>query len=78
MHDLERLNGVLLSSDMNDSSDRKKNEIKKYLPITTVMLDVITSVTERPTYAQAYCVAKFPRLRTTPPAMANRIQGQLS
>lgn len=42
------------------------------------MLDVITSVTERPTKAQAYCVDKFPRLRNTPPAIAIRMQGQLS
>jgi hypothetical protein len=47
-------------------------------PITTVMLAVITSVTDKPTKAQAYCVDKFPRLRTTPPAIANITEGQLS
>jgi len=47
-------------------------------PITTTMLELITSVTERPTYAQAYWVDRFPMLRTTPPAMANSTEGQLS
>jgi hypothetical protein len=42
------------------------------------MLELITSVTERPTYAQAYCVERFPILRTTPPAIANKTEGKLS
>ena len=46
--------------------------------MTTVMLEVITSVTDKPTKAQAYCVDRFPTLRTTPPAIANETQGQLS
>lgn len=50
----------------------------RYLPITTVILELITSVTERPTYAHAYCVDKFPRLRTIPPDIANKVEGQLS
>ena len=42
------------------------------------MLAQITSVTERPTYAQAYCVERFPILSTRPPAIANSTEGQLS
>jgi hypothetical protein len=37
----------------------------------------MTSVTERPTNAQPYCVASVPRLSVTPPAMANNTEGQL-
>lgn len=46
--------------------------------MTTVILEVITSVTDKPTNAQAYCVDRFPRLRAIPPPIANRIDGQLS
>lgn len=42
------------------------------------MLEEITSVTDKPTKAQAYCAARFPMLRTTPPAIANKTDGQLS
>lgn len=42
------------------------------------MLEVITSVTDKPTNAHAYCVERLPRLRTTPPAIANKTLGQLS
>ncbi|KAJ0545239.1 hypothetical protein HanIR_Chr08g0347741 [Helianthus annuus] len=45
--------------------------------MTTVILEVITSVTDKPTNAHAYCVDRFPRLKTTPPAIANRMLGQL-
>jgi len=48
------------------------------LPITTVMLAVITSVTDSPTKANAYCEDRLPRLRTTPPPIAKRTEGQLS
>ena len=47
-------------------------------PITTVMLEVTTSVTDKPTNAQAYCVDRLPRLSTNPPAIANNTEGQLS
>lgn len=47
------------------------------VPKTTAKLDVMTSVSERPTKAQAYCVAKLPNPRKTPPAMAIKTQGQL-
>lgn len=36
------------------------------------MLDVITSVTESPTKAQAYCVDRFPKLKNIPPAIASK------
>jgi len=45
--------------------------------MTTFRLDAMTSVTERPTNAQPYCVASVPRLRVTPPAVANKTEGQL-
>jgi len=45
--------------------------------MTTFRLDAMTSVTERPTNAQPYCVASVPRLRVTPPAVANKTDGQL-
>jgi hypothetical protein len=38
----------------------------------------MTSVTERPANAQPYCVASVPRLRVTPPAAANRMEGRWS
>lgn len=42
------------------------------------MLDEMTSTTDKPTKAQAYCVERFPKLRTTPPAIANKTDDQLS
>ena len=45
--------------------------------MTTLRLEAMTSVTESPTNAQPYCVASVPRLRVTPPAIANRTEGQL-
>lgn len=44
--------------------------------IMTTMLEPLTSMTERPTYAKAYCAERFPILSTTPPAIANYIDGQ--
>lgn len=58
--------------------DRILSEHNTNKPITTVMLHVITSVTDNPTKAQAYCVDRFPRLRTTPPAIANITEDQFS
>ena len=46
-------------------------------PITTVMLQVTTSITDKPTKAQAYRVTRFRRLRAIPPAIAISIKGQL-
>ena len=48
------------------------------LPMTTFRLEAMTSVTVSPTYAQPYCVARVPRVMKTPPAIANKIDGQLS
>lgn len=48
------------------------------IPMTTVMLAVITSVTGKPTNAKAYWVAKFPTLKSTPPTTASNTDGQLS
>lgn len=45
--------------------------------MTTLRLEAMTSVTQSPTKAQPYCVASVPRLRVTPPAIANRTDGQL-
>ena len=42
------------------------------------MLEATTSVTYKPTKAQAYCVDRLPRLSTNPPAIANKTKGQLS
>lgn len=47
-------------------------------PITTVMLALTTSTTDKPTKAIAYCIDRFPTLRATPPAIANNTEGQLS
>ena len=55
----------------------REGEGEDHPPITTTMLELMTSVTERPTYAQAYWVERFPILSTTPPAIANSTEGQL-
>lgn len=49
-----------------------------YVPITTVILEQITFVTDRPANAHAYCDTRFPRPRASPPAIANSTEGQLS
>ena len=55
-----------------------KRERERERPITTVKLEEITSVTDKPTKAQLYCVDRLPTLSTTPPAIANKTEGQLS
>jgi hypothetical protein len=46
--------------------------------MTTVMLEQMMFVTDRPANAHAYCETRFPRLRAMPPAIAIRTEGQLS
>lgn len=52
--------------------------VQIWLPITTVMLQQMTFVRDRPANAHAYCDTRFPRPRTKPPAIANSTEGQLS
>jgi hypothetical protein len=56
----------------------KDSEMYMYAPATTVILEQMTFVTDRPANAHAYYETRFPRLRARPPAIAIRTEGQLS